>query len=75
MIHIIVVGLVILIVIVKLCSISASSRRTARRSRRLPCPTCGEALLPAARNCPSCRNPVRRGWEAGRHRMWHGRPP
>jgi hypothetical protein len=58
------------IALLLLCSISRSAKRTARRSRRLPCPTCGHALLPAARNCPNCRSTVLRGWAARRERMW-----
>jgi hypothetical protein len=67
----IVFGVALLLMIMLLCGISRSSRRTARRARRLPCPSCGEALLPAARVCPNCRNRVLRGAAARRDRLWH----
>jgi predicted amidophosphoribosyltransferase len=62
---------VVWIVVMLLISIARSSKRAARRSRRIPCPTCGQELLLTARVCPACRNKVPlRGAAGMRERLW-----
>jgi hypothetical protein len=66
----------LILILLLLVAIARGTRRTARYSRRVPCVSCGEALLPAARHCPNChaRQPSP-GWAGRREKMWQPPPP
>jgi hypothetical protein len=69
------IGCGALILILLLLAVAGGVQRTARHTRRVPCKTCGEALLPRAVVCPNCGNRTYLGWAGRRERMWQAAPP
>ena len=68
-------GFLGLVLVLLLLNIASSGRRAVRRARRVPCKTCGTALLPQALVCPNCGNRTYRGWAGRRERLWQTTTP